>query len=150
MACYGLNLIAIRAATRDAWPRVGSDFETRMAGTAEPGGTVVRFPRADVPTANNESNTGIGADSGTGPDSPGGAWGRMRAGLKAEDPAVFASWFDALTSAGRAGECLVLVAPSGFHATYVRTHYAERLRRALALANGPRDLRIIAAIDGAR
>ena len=39
-----------------------------MAGTAEPGGTVVRFPRADVPTANNESNTGIGADSGTGPD----------------------------------------------------------------------------------
>ena len=49
---------------------------------------------------------------------------------------------------GQAGECLVLVAPSGFHATYVRTHYAERLRRALSRAERLRDLRIIAAIDG--
>ncbi len=140
VAGYALDMIAIRAATRDAWIRVGSDFDTRMRGLPEPGGTVVPFPqRPETSPGEPATEAGIADD----------AWGQTRAILQAEDPAVFATWFDALKSPGRAGECLILVAPSAFHATYVRTHYSERLLRAQHLANGPRDFRVVVSIEGA-
>ena len=136
VASYALDLVTIRAATRDAWGRVGDDFEARMRGTPEPVvvGTVVRFPQPDAPAA--PPQPGPAAD----------AWGRMRPLLHAEDAAVFANWFDVLRSAGRAGGSLVLVAPSGFHASYVRTHYADRLLSALRRSGGPPELRVVAEI----
>ena len=35
VATYALDLIAIRTATRDDWPRVGEDFAARMRGTPD-------------------------------------------------------------------------------------------------------------------
>ena len=140
VASYALDITAIRAATREGWGRVGEDFEARMRGTAAPagGGTVVPFPRPEVPGPAGEAESG---------ERPGDTWGAMRAILRGEDAAVFATWFDAVRSPGRAGDSLVLVAPSPFHATYLRTHYADRLARALGRAGGPPGLRIVAAMD---
>jgi hypothetical protein len=147
VASYALDIIAIRAATRDAWVRVGADFDERMRGTGTPvaGGTVVPFPR---PEPAGMAEEGAEEEMAAAPGAaPGDVWAAMRATLRAEDPAVFATWFDALRSAGRAGDCLVLVAPSAFHATYLRTHYAERLARALGRAGGAAGIRIVGAVD---
>jgi hypothetical protein len=140
VATYALDLIAIRAATRDAWPRVGSDFEARMRGGPEPvaaSGTIVPFPRPEA-AAIPVSDAQPAADG----------WEAMRRLLSAEDPAVFATWFEALRHAGRSGDCLVLVAPSAFHASYIRTHYADRLHRALQRTGAAAGLRIVAGIEG--
>lgn len=139
VATYALDLVTIRVATRDAWPRVGEDFEARMRGAPEPAirGTVVPFPRPEA-----------APHSPTDPSQAAGdVWGRMRVLLHDEDAAVFATWFEMLRSAGRAGGALVLVAPSGFHASYVRTHYADRLQAALRRSGGTQDLRIVAEIE---
>lgn len=145
VASYALDLPAIHGATRAAWTRVGPDYEGRMAGLAEPeahsdpapsgrpaaapdfGPTVVPFPRAEA-----------AADLGSADP-----WSRVRDVLRREDPAVFASWFDALRSEGRGGDRLTLLAPSAFHATYVRTHYSERLARAVASIPGLREVRVM-------
>jgi hypothetical protein len=134
VASFALDLIAIRAATRAAWPRVGSDFEARMRGALEPaaGSTVVPFPRAGT-VIGGDSNTGSKAAS---QDLASDSWGAMRQILRADDPAVFTIWFDTLRNTDRVGDCLVLEAPSAFHATYVRAHYAERLTWALQRAGG--------------
>lgn len=139
VATYALDLIAIRAATRDAWPRVGPDFDARMRGTPEPvptGATVVPFPRL-------EAAAEPGSSGSTG-------WPGMQAILRAEDPAIYAAWFEALrchdaNAEGGAGGCLTLFAPSAFHATYVRTHYTDRLTRALRRSGGAGELRVVAA-----
>lgn len=141
VASYALDLVAIRAATRAAWPKVGEDFDARMrgGGTGATGGTVVPFPRSEPvaePVADTEE-----------PAPPGDTWAAMRQVLRAEDPAVYATWFEGLRCPGRAGDCLVLVAPSAFHATYLRTHYAERLARALGRAGGATSVRVVGAVE---
>ncbi len=141
VASYALDLTAIRTATREAWARVGPDFEARMRGLPEPEcdadtpetGTVVPFPRAagtpDRVAADEEGDASVG-------------WAGMRALLRGEDPAVFMAWFEPLGCEGGAGGCLTLTAPSAFHASYVRTHYADRLRRAMHRAAAGTDLRV--------
>ena len=144
VASYALDIVAIRAATRDAWPRVGPDFDARMRGIAEPvtGGTVVPFPRPDTAPPPDDA---WDRENGEEPqDDHGNVWTAMRGLLQSEDGAVFATWFEALRCRGREGEGLVLVAPSAFHATYVRTHYAERLVRALHRTSRGGDIRIVA------
>lgn len=139
VATYSIDLTAIRAATQAAWPYVGEDFDTRMRGGSAPltGGTVVPFPRSDIePPATNDN-------PGEGETSPEDVWDRMRQMLHDADAVVFASWFDALKSQGRVGEALVLVAPSAFHASYVRTHYAERLAATARRACGAESVRIV-------
>ena len=135
VASYALDLAAIRADTRAAWSRVGSDFEARMGGAGEEaptgGATVVPFPQPDP-----------AREAGAG--SPVQGWAGMRAILRAENPAVYAAWFDSLRCRGGAGECLTLLAPSAFHASYVRTHYADRLLHALRRAGGATELRVVA------
>lgn len=148
VASYALDLTAIRAATRADWAKVGEDFDARMrggagAGAAMHGATVVPFPRPEAAEYSDEP----GDDAGAPP--PGGVWAAMRALLRDEDPAVFAAWFDALRSPGRAGEGLVLAAPSAFHATYLRTHYAERLLRAFGRAGGTGGIRIVGSVEEA-
>ncbi len=142
VASYALDIDAIRAATRAAWPRVGEDFEARMGGSPAPvaGGTVVPFPRPDIAAGSSHADTEEDAGSED-------AWGRMRRMLQEADAVVFASWFEALRSRGRAGEALVLVAPSAFHASYVRTHYAERLAAAARRICGAGDIRSVTMAD---
>lgn len=159
VASYALDLTVIRAATREGWARVGPDFEARMRGLPEPAealtGTVVPFPRAAGAAAAPDAGREAGEESGAGdtdgdtPDDPAApaGWAGMRALLRAEDPAVFAAWFEALgcggiSRDGGAGGCLTLTAPSAFHASYVRTHYADRLRRAMLRAAAGTDLRV--------
>lgn len=145
VATYALDLTAIRAATRTAWPRVGEDFEARMTGTPIPaaGGTVVPFPRPDLARPPTDDDAGEEEAAAEDP------WDRMRRMLHEADAVVFASWFDALKNRGRAGEALVLVAPSAFHASYVRTHYAERLAAAARRACGAETVRIVTMAETA-
>lgn len=140
VATYALDLTAIRAATRDAWPKVGSDFDARMRGGPEAaslGGTVVPFPRPETVASLSDE-----------PQAAANGWDAMRGVLNAEDPAVFASWFAPLRCSGQSGDCLVLVAPSAFHASYIRTHYADRLQRTLLRTGAAASLRIVVSIEG--
>ncbi|TPE51044.1 DnaA N-terminal domain-containing protein [Amaricoccus solimangrovi] len=133
VASYALDLERIRAATREAWPRVGSDFDARMRALADPGGgaNVVPFPRADAPAPEEEAGTAA-------------PWAAARRLLRDEDPALFANWFEPLRAGGESAGALVLVAPNSFHASHVRTHYADRLGRALRGAGLAEAFRLVA------
>lgn len=135
VASYGLDLVRIRAATRDGWARVGEDFEARMAEPEpEPQdrGRVVPFPQAERP------------------DPADGDWEAARLRLRAEDAALFASWFAALRCGGRAGDRLTLLAPTAFDAAYIRAHYLDRLRAAVREATGASEIRLIALAPAER
>ena len=120
VAVYAIDLAAIEAATRAAWPRVGPDFEDRMrAGTdraASPvPANVVPFPQiAPAEPAPGESE-----------------WSQACAQLRQSEPAVFANWFQGLHRQGRQDSTLILRAPTAFHANYVRGKYADALARVL-------------------
>ena len=110
VSVLALDLDRILLDTRPAWTNIGSDYVTRMSGQTDP------EPAANVvPFRRSESE-----------DTP-GAWGTMRAKLRAEDQALFDAWFAPLTDAGQEQGILHLAAPSRFHATYVRTHLMGRL-----------------------
>lgn len=116
VAVHGLDLTAILQMTRGAWPAVGSDYVARMQGAPEqPQGNVVAFPGVQV-AALPEAVT---------------AWDRVQRQLQAEDPALFEAWFRALRLGQGDPAQAVLLAPSRFHATFVGTHHAARLQRAL-------------------
>ena len=143
VATYALDPARILADTRACWDRVGPDFVDRLAGlekgagTGLETGTVVPFPRPEP--EHPPQPEAAGRD----------AWAAMRRLLRSEDEAIFANWFAALTSGGEAGGALILRAPSSFHASYIRTHFADRLLRALDRIEGPGGLRIVAAEDAA-
>jgi hypothetical protein len=137
VACYGLDLPAIREATRGAWERVGGDFEARMGGVAPPSDdTVVPFPRPEGARAERAVPEFAAASDD--------AWIAISVGLRAEDPAIYANWFEGLRFESGAEGALVLVAPSAFHANYIRTHFADRLLRATRSAPNVRSVSIVA------
>ena len=112
---YGLDHVAILAATRPQWPAVGPDFELRMSApeAASDHSRVVPLPvRGAVPPPDLTDATD---------------WRLAQAILHAEDPALYGSWLRALDRAGRVGGRLILKAPSRFHAAYVQTHLDGRL-----------------------
>lgn len=131
VASYGLDLARIRAATRDGWARIGSDFTARMS-EPEPQdrGKILPFPQADRPEP-------VEAADGDG-------WDAARRRLRAEDAALFASWFAALRCGGRAGDRLTLLAPTAFDAAYIRAHYLDRLRAAVREVMGATEIRLVA------
>ena len=136
VASYGLDLARIRAATRDGWARVGEDFEARMTEPApQDRGQVVPFPQAERAEE---------------PEAADGDWEAARRRLRAEDAALFASWFAALRCGGRAGDRLTLLAPTAFDAAYIRAHYFDRLRAAAREATGAREIRLIALAPAER
>ena len=116
VSVLGLDLDRILLDTRPAWSNIGPDYVARMGAEEmapeEADRTVVPFRRADVAAAE-------------------GVWGAARAHLAAEDRALFDAWFAGLADGGIDGGCLVLIAPSRFHATYCRTHLIGRLRTAV-------------------
>ncbi|MXU66648.1 helix-turn-helix domain-containing protein [Oceanomicrobium pacificus] len=134
VATYEIGFDRIMADTRGEWPRVGADFVARMDqpktedAVANP--NVVPFARApaSVPTAD------------------GSAWSAAAAALHAEDPVLFGAWLQPLIDAGQGGPICQLIAPSRFHATYVQTHFADRILRHLSRHDPSiRDVRILAA-----
>lgn len=126
VASYALDLPAILEATRSDWSRVGPDFAERMTGTAPqdalPSGTnVLPFPGPEQAT--DEPRTGASE------------WGRACERLRQEMPAAFDTWFRELLREGRADGCLILRAPSAFHATYVRAKHGPAIEAAVRLSD---------------
>ena len=121
VSVLGLDLDRILLDTRPAWPNIGPDYVERMdgatAGAAPADRRVVPFRRPELGPAE-------------------GIWGAARAHLAAEDRALFDAWFAGLADGGTEGGCLTLIAPSRFHAAYLRTHLLERLRTAVRRAGG--------------
>lgn len=116
VSVLGLGLERILLDTRPDWSNIGEDFVVRMgegpeAPDAADPPNVVPFRRPDD----------IAQD---------GVWPQIRARLRDEDPALFDAWFAPLSAGEGQGGVLHLVAPSRFHATYVRTHLLARLQMA--------------------
>lgn len=127
VAVHGLDLTRILAGTEPDWPRVGPDFVARMDGQkAGQGGpspapnNVIAFP---APRAGE------------------GLWPRLQAALHREDPHAFGAWFAALSCEGTEDGILRLMAPSRFHADYLRANHLHRLER-LARGADPGILRV--------
>lgn len=122
---YGIDFDTILAETEPYWSAIGPDFEARQrpnaavasvpAGAGQ--GAVIPFPAAATPPAPRRR-----------PSHP--AWERTLAALRRDDSALCAAWLDPLCAAEADGT-LRLTAPSRFHATYVRTHLADRIAAVL-------------------
>lgn len=111
VSVLGLGIERLMLDTRGEWDNVGPDFSARLGGTPATGtdSKIVPFPRA----------------------AASGLWGEAGKRLLAEDPGLFQAWFAGLREGGAEGGCVTLIAPSKFHATYLRTHLMERLLTAL-------------------
>jgi hypothetical protein len=120
VAVHGLDIARILQDTREVWDRVGPDLTDRLApqptqpeGAGQ--GTVIPFPQPALPPCDT-------------------LWGLVAARLAAEDPAIWRAWFAPLDVVTEEPE-LILRAPSGFHAAYLRTHLANRLEGAVRVAS---------------
>lgn len=118
VSILGLDLERIMLDTRREWANIGPDFTARAGGpVATPADDkVVPFRRGPVPPA-------------------GELWGRARQALMAEDPALFDAWFATLADDGVEEGRLHLIAPSRFHADYLRAHLLARLEVAARRAD---------------
>ncbi|ARO16018.1 hypothetical protein BVG79_p1000216 (plasmid) [Ketogulonicigenium robustum] len=118
---YGLGLRQIWEDTRPVWARIGPDLVARLSGDAagqggdgpapEAGATVIPFPQM-----------------GAAPAVP--LWPEVARRLFDENAGTFNAWFAPLVPALEEG-VLILRAPGGFHASYVRTHLQGRIEAAL-------------------
>lgn len=120
VAVHGLDITQILRDTRDIWERVGRDLVERLdppvlqsppAPMMPQNGVVIPFPSAPLPVAST-------------------LWGQIAARLAADDPAIYRAWFSPLEVLSETPE-LTLRAPTGFHASYLRTHLAGRLEGAI-------------------
>lgn len=113
VSVIGINFERIMLDTRPQWQNIGDDFIERVAGPVPAAdNTVVPFRRPDV-------------------TADGGLWNSIRRRLAAEDPALFDAWFAGLADGGVKDGCLILIAPTRFHATYAGTHLMGRLQTAM-------------------
>lgn len=117
VSTYGMDLTRMMEDTRPAWPLIGEDFITRIAGQESGGGQGVSnvVPLRAVPP----------------PAADGSIWAAAQARLHAADAATYGAWFHPLVEAGLEVGCLTLTAPTRFHARYVEQHLKERLLAAL-------------------
>ncbi|WP_102224857.1 DnaA N-terminal domain-containing protein [Acidimangrovimonas sediminis] len=121
VSVYGIDLSKVMEDTRPSWPNIGQDFIDRVAAqdsagageAAGQGGNVVPLRTVAAP-----------ARDGT-------LWREAQAALHAADPAAFGAWFGPLEEVSAEEGCLTLLAPSLFHANYVRTHLSGRLEAAV-------------------
>ncbi len=129
---YGLNLDLMLEQTKPEWPKIGPDFVERLS--AMTGLTAQNVPQSNiVPFTLNA----------VAPVDDGSVWANVARILFADDPTIFAAWFQQLQEADKQGGCLTLMAPTKFHATYVETHLSERILRAIAQVDpGLRMIRI--------
>ncbi|MCV6587357.1 MAG: hypothetical protein OIF47_17655 [Marinibacterium sp.] len=115
---YEIDFKQILIDTRPGWERIGPDFIERIDAhqgitpplTDDP--KVVPLPRPAIPRGEGAS---------------GDLWDQVLAALGARDPATAQAWYAQLISAGLDGDTAVLLAPSGFVASYVTTHFSARL-----------------------
>ena len=117
VAVHGLGLARILEGTGPDWARVGPDFLARMSAPAE------APEAAQQPAQSNVISFPL-------PVGEGGLWPRIQAMLHREDPHLYGAWFAALQADLPDEGCLRLVAPSRFHADYLRANHLHRLERA--------------------
>lgn len=121
VSVLGLDLDRVMLDTRPAWANIGDDYVARVGGVAperdQADQTVVPFRRPQAVQ--------------TAP----GLWGRAQAMLATEDRPLYDAWIACLADGGVDEGCQILIAPSRFHATYLRTHILARLRTAVSRAD---------------
>lgn len=111
VAVYELDLKQMMIDTSDVWPAIGPDFQDRMVD--EPG-TDTNIVPFKIRSASPDS-------------SEGDTWTQVQAILHGRDPELWASWFQHLTEADRAGGVVTLLAPSRFMADYIAQKWSGRL-----------------------
>jgi len=127
VAVHGLGLDQIMSVTREDWTRVGPDLAARLA-VPEPApvaGNVITFP---IPRTDE------------------GLWPNVQARLYQEDPNLYGAWFAALKGGGLCDGALQVLAPSRFHADYLRTNFLHRLER-VVIACDPQVSRVEILVD---
>ncbi|RRH78251.1 DnaA N-terminal domain-containing protein [Falsigemmobacter faecalis] len=107
-AWLGLDVTRILADTAETWEVSGTALARRLQKPAPVAVTAVEEKVIAFPQIGNTR------------------WGRIARVLAEQDRAVWQAWFAGLTPICEEGE-LILRAPSGFHASYVQTHYLTRL-----------------------
>ena len=129
VSVYGMDLGRMLEDTRPAWPLIGEDFVARL-DPAEPAGQ-------------GASNV-VPLRAVAAPEADGSVWATAQGWLHGEDPATYGAWFHSLTEAATEANCLILAAPTRFHATYVETNLKDRLVAALRRFDpGLRDVRVV-------
>jgi hypothetical protein len=120
---YRLNYRRIYEFSRPCWIAVGPDSEDRMMEmSGEQTVVSVDFqskqPIRPTLVPNSEPQAA-------------GTWGAVRRRLKAEDTALYESWFAKLAEDRKCDRALILRAPNGFVASYIETHFAKKLALAV-------------------
>ncbi len=111
VAVYELDLKQIMLDTVDVWPVIGTDFQDRMQQDPEPDTNVVPFQsKPQVPPPPGED-----------------VWAQVQTILHGRDPELWASWFQHLIEAERAGGQATLIAPSRFMADYISQKWTARI-----------------------
>ena len=111
VAVYELDLKQVMLDTSDIWPTIGSDFQARMSDDPEPDTNIVPFKVKPAPFEPLDEEV----------------WTQVQAILHGRDPELWASWFQHLTEAERAGGVVTLMAPSRFMADYIAQKWSARL-----------------------
>ena len=121
VGAYRLNYRRIYELSRGVWLSVGPDFEDRM----------IELSGEKTVVTVNFSNRSTADTNGPLEPVQAGSWAAVRRRLKAEDPAVFESWFAKLAEVARTDQSLTLRTPSAFASRYIETHFATKLARAV-------------------
>ncbi|RJE78803.1 DnaA N-terminal domain-containing protein [Paracoccus sp. JM45] len=130
VSVLSLNIERILLDSKPSWPNIGQDYIERMSISNESktidSPKITETLRSDLSSTDNK-------------------WSAMCSHLKNEDPAVFDAWFAPLELAACENEKLSLIAPSNFHASYVRTHFLTRL--GVAAKRTTKDIKHISLIS---
>ena len=115
VAVHGLDLAAVLADTRGAWPKVGVDFVDRLAGPQpSPAETnIVPFQTLSPP----QTDTGI--------------WGRALLELHRISPLAVANWLSRTEARDLCDGILTLGAPNAFVARYIEANLATQIEGVL-------------------
>jgi hypothetical protein len=125
---YRLDPDALRRLTERAWPQVGPDFADRMAAQLDRGPTAAPV-RTEAERRDGPAEHQAGPNPEHGADTP---WSRIQRRLQTLDPAAHAAWYSRLSFRCQEGQGIRIRAPSRFVASYVETHLAVPLGRAVA------------------
>ena len=111
VAVYELDLKQLMLDTSEVWPVIGTDFQARMTEEPEAATNIVPFKvKATLPEGAEDD-----------------VWTQVQAILHGRDPELWASWFQHLSEAERAGGVATLIAPSRFMADYIAQKWSARL-----------------------
>ena len=129
VGAYRLDYERIYGLSRDSWPAVGSDFESRMGAFSKPPtGNVVHLDFDAQKPGNHPREL---------PER--GTWSSVLQRLSREDPANLRNWYAKLEFVSNKAGTVTLRASSRFVAQFVQAHLTRSLLSALEEEFGPVD-----------